>query len=76
MHTEGYNENDVVRVTRALQGEDAYRGDPVSVPSGEVGTIVVGEPGDSEYDVEFILNNEHGPYSAVLIVTAEDLAPA
>jgi len=74
MHAEGYKEKDVVQVTRALKAEDVHRGGAVNVSSGEEGTVVRGEPGGSEYDVEFILNSKRGLYSAVLIVKAEDLA--
>lgn len=75
LHTDGYHENDAVRVTRALAGKDPYTGESVSVPGGEIGTVIVGAPGYSEFDVEFILSGGKGEHSAVLIVQAEDLEP-
>lgn len=75
MPTDGYCENDPVRVVRALTGEDPYTGKPVSVPAGEVGTVIVGSPGRSSFDVEFVLSDSSTAYSAVLIVQSADLAP-
>jgi len=75
LHTDRYHENDAVRVTRPLAGEDPYTGRPVSVPAFEPGTIIVGSPGRSEFDVEFILSDGGSERSAVLIVQAEDLEP-
>ena len=75
MHTE-YRENDVVRVTCALSGNDPYFGDPVSVPAGQGGTVVLGSPGRSSFDVEFLLQRGTGAYySAILTVQAEDMEP-
>ena len=76
MPIDGYNENDVVRVTRALRGDNPYGGGSVFVPSGQQGTIIVGEPGDRAYDVEFTLDSPGSTYgikNAVLTVAAEDL---
>ena len=75
MHRDGYHENDAVRVTRALTGSDPYTGESVSVPDGAVGTVIVGAPGYSEFDVEFILSGGAGEHSSVLIVQAGDLEP-
>lgn len=68
------NELDVVRILRPLSGDDPYAGRPVSVPAGELGTVILGAPGRSAYDVEFFLYNARGnPYNAILTVEAEDL---
>ena len=75
MHTNGYHENDAVRVTRALAGKDPYTGESVSVLAYDVGTVIVGSPGSSSYDVEFVLSGNNNEHSAVLIVQAEDLEP-
>lgn len=76
MHFNGYHENDTVRITRALVGEDPYTDKPVPLPSGETGTVVVGSPGRSEYIVEFVLpTNDDSYYSVVATVNLEDLEP-
>lgn len=75
MRTDGYHENDAVRVTRPLTGQDPYTGESVSVPAGEIGAVIVGSPGSSSFDVEFILSGGKGEHSAVLIVQAGDLEP-
>jgi hypothetical protein len=76
MLSSGYHELDVVRVKEPLSGKDPYTGKPVAVPAGEMGTVIVGEPGRDSYDVEFLLHRADGrPYSAVLIVSVELLEP-
>lgn len=76
LHTDGYRENDIVRVTRALADVDPYTGESVSVDAGAAGTVIVGAPGCDSFDVEFLLRRENGQArSAVLILQAADLEP-
>jgi hypothetical protein len=73
---DGYHELDVVRITAVLSGNDPYTGRPVVVPAGEMGTVILGEPGRDTYDVEFLLRRADGRlYSAVLIVPVALLEP-
>jgi hypothetical protein len=77
MLTDGYHELDAVRVTSPLSGQDPYTRKPVSVPAGEVGAVILGEPGRDSYDVEFFLYRPDGrPYNAVLTVPAALLESA
>jgi hypothetical protein len=66
---------DMVRTIRPLQGEDPY-GDPVTVPAGEVGTVIVGRPEVPYCHVDFDLDSSGSAddiNSVTLVVAAEDL---
>ncbi len=70
-----FDELDVVRVTQAQSGSDPYTGQPVSVPAGQQGTVVVA--GGDACDVEFFLRTASGsPHNAILIVDNTLLEPA
>lgn len=74
MHTENFQENDIVRVTRALTGEDPYTGKPVAIPRGEAGTIIAGSSAHGKCLIEFVLQRKNGDYySATAAVPPEDL---
>ena len=71
-----FNELDPVRVINAMSGKDPWRtGKTTSVPAGQGGTVIVGGPGCTAYDVEFMLYDGDSPlpYSAFLIVPADNL---
>ena len=77
MRTNGYHESDCVRLVRDVSGEDPYgNGEIQSVSAGQIGTVIVGSPGRSEFDVEFMVpRSDNGWKNFVLIVQAEDLEP-
>ena len=70
-----FNELDAVRIINPMSGEDPWRDDEItSVAAGQVGTVIVGSPGCTAYDVEFMLPDAEGNYhSAFLIVPADNL---
>lgn len=76
MRTENFQENDVVRVTRALTGRDEHTEKRITIPRNEVGTIIAGSSAHGECLIEFVLQRENGDYySATAAVTPDDLEP-